>query len=480
MHPRSRGPASADRRPRPWPRNGAVRSDASPRRYCHIGALQRWRATVCSRGEQPGPRYELTTLGGEATPSGGMADDVPPGQRDPRSVHQRELMGAARPQRGSSRTCAAPTRGSTSSSPPTPTAPRRSSAHWPTSSWCTATRTGRSSARSAWRSCRPSSSSASTARVQASAEGWDPAAWRAVAEQIATTTGWISPTIPVAGDRAVSRHTSTRLSAWRCPQQLDDLPVVDVLRRTGCALEQHGAALLVAPPGAGKTTVAPLWLLEQAVARPAAIVMLEPRRLATRAAAQRMAALARSEVGGARRLPDPRRTPHRPGDTDRGRHRGRAHPAPAARPRAARRRAGDLRRGARAQRADRPRPGVRTRRPRPPCGRICACWRCRRHRMSPSCAAVLGDAPIVESDGRSFPVDVRWLPMMKGTRIEQATGDGGAAGAATRRWATCWCSCPGIGEIRRVEQLLADRVGPERRRASAGRRVVAWPSRTWR
>jgi hypothetical protein len=36
--------------------------------------------------------------------------------------------------------------------------------------------------------------------LQASAEGWDAAAWREVAEQIASTTAWISPTIPVAGD----------------------------------------------------------------------------------------------------------------------------------------------------------------------------------------------------------------------------------------------------------------------------------------
>jgi hypothetical protein len=36
--------------------------------------------------------------------------------------------------------------------------------------------------------------------LQACAEGWDAAEWRAVAEQIATATAWISPTIPVAGD----------------------------------------------------------------------------------------------------------------------------------------------------------------------------------------------------------------------------------------------------------------------------------------
>ena len=36
--------------------------------------------------------------------------------------------------------------------------------------------------------------------VAASAEGWDPTAWRAVAKAIATNTSWIAPTIPVASD----------------------------------------------------------------------------------------------------------------------------------------------------------------------------------------------------------------------------------------------------------------------------------------
>jgi hypothetical protein len=36
--------------------------------------------------------------------------------------------------------------------------------------------------------------------LQACAEGWNAAEWRKVAEHIATTTAWISPTIPVAGD----------------------------------------------------------------------------------------------------------------------------------------------------------------------------------------------------------------------------------------------------------------------------------------
>ena len=74
------------------------------------------------------------------------------------------------------------------------------------------------------------------------------------------------------------------------PAAARDLPVVDVLEQLGAALEHHGTALLVAPPGAGKTTVAPLALIEQRWLE-GRIVMLEPRRLATRAAAQRMATL---------------------------------------------------------------------------------------------------------------------------------------------------------------------------------------------
>ena len=56
--------------------------------------------------------------------------------------------------------------------------------------------------------------------------------------------------------------------------------------------------MLVAPPGAGKTTLVPLALLDAAWARSGRILLLEPRRLAARAAARRMAALLGEEVGG--------------------------------------------------------------------------------------------------------------------------------------------------------------------------------------
>ncbi len=72
-----------------------------------------------------------------------------------------------------------------------------------------------------------------------------------------------------------------------------DLPVRDVLPALVAALSA-GNAVLVAPPGAGKTTLAPLHLLGHG---PGRIVMLEPRRLAARAAATRMAGLLGEAVG---------------------------------------------------------------------------------------------------------------------------------------------------------------------------------------
>ena len=63
------------------------------------------------------------------------------------------------------------------------------------------------------------------------------------------------------------------------------------------ALTLHGRAVLVAPPGSGKTTVVPLRLLG-VIPEMMKIVMLEPRRLATRAAARRMADLMGEAVGG--------------------------------------------------------------------------------------------------------------------------------------------------------------------------------------
>ena len=239
------------------------------------------------------------------------------------------------------------------------------------------------------------------------------------------------------------------------PAAARDLPVVDVLPSLGAALGEHGTALLVAPPGAGKTTVAPLHLLDEPWLD-GRIVMLEPRRLATRAAAQRMAGLLGGVVGDIvgyqtrdeRRIGSNTRIevvtegvltrrlqndPELPGvglvifDEVHERN------VPT-----------DIGLAFALDARDAVRPDLR----------LLAMS------ATPDAAkltAILGDAPTIESVGRTFPVDVRWLPMTKGTRLEQATTD--AVMRALREEAgDLLVFLPGIGEIRRVEQLLRDRV----------------------
>jgi ATP-dependent helicase HrpB len=67
------------------------------------------------------------------------------------------------------------------------------------------------------------------------------------------------------------------------------LPVDAVLDELAGTLSRHNAAVLVAPPGAGKTTRVPLALLDASWLRGRKIIMLEPRRIAARASAERMA-----------------------------------------------------------------------------------------------------------------------------------------------------------------------------------------------
>ena len=74
---------------------------------------------------------------------------------------------------------------------------------------------------------------------------------------------------------------------------LPDLPIRAVLPRVRQALSGAGAAVLVAPPGTGKTTLVPLALAGDG----GRVVVAEPRRLAARAAARRMAALLGERVG---------------------------------------------------------------------------------------------------------------------------------------------------------------------------------------
>ena len=79
----------------------------------------------------------------------------------------------------------------------------------------------------------------------------------------------------------------------------DTLPIRDVLSELYNALEQGTSAILVAPPGAGKTTTVPPVLARASWRKETdRIIMLEPRRLAARAAAQRIASLLGEEAGG--------------------------------------------------------------------------------------------------------------------------------------------------------------------------------------
>ncbi|MFP5296646.1 MAG: DEAD/DEAH box helicase, partial [Alphaproteobacteria bacterium] len=75
------------------------------------------------------------------------------------------------------------------------------------------------------------------------------------------------------------------------------LPIHAVLEPLKSALAGSNAVVLAAPPGAGKTTVAPLALLDQPWLAGGKVLVLEPRRLAARAAADRMAATLGERAG---------------------------------------------------------------------------------------------------------------------------------------------------------------------------------------
>jgi ATP-dependent helicase HrpB len=79
---------------------------------------------------------------------------------------------------------------------------------------------------------------------------------------------------------------------------LPDVPVLDALPSLRAALGSHRNVVLEAPPGAGKSTVVPLALLDEPWLDGRRLLMLQPRRIAARAVARRLAQLAGSEPGG--------------------------------------------------------------------------------------------------------------------------------------------------------------------------------------
>jgi len=75
------------------------------------------------------------------------------------------------------------------------------------------------------------------------------------------------------------------------------LPIEAALPALRAALLKSSGAVLQAPPGAGKSTVVPLALLDEPWARNKRLLMLEPRRVAARAVANRMAQLLGEPIG---------------------------------------------------------------------------------------------------------------------------------------------------------------------------------------
>jgi ATP-dependent helicase HrpB len=236
----------------------------------------------------------------------------------------------------------------------------------------------------------------------------------------------------------------------------DRLPIDDALGRLTGALQANNAAVLVAPPGAGKTTRVPLVLLDEAWASGKKILVLEPRRLAARAAAARMASTIGEPVGGTVGL--------------------------------------RVRFGSKVSKSTRIEvitEGVFTRLilDDPSLEGIAAVLFDEFHERSLDAdlglalardvqlalredlkilvmsatldgarvAALLGDAPVVESEGRAFPVDTRYLGRDPRERIERPVAD--AVQRALRAdTGSLLVFLPGAAEIRRTETLLRERV----------------------
>jgi ATP-dependent helicase HrpB len=78
---------------------------------------------------------------------------------------------------------------------------------------------------------------------------------------------------------------------------MDHLPILYILPRIKESLRNHNTVILQAPPGAGKSTALPPALLEETWLKGQKIIILEPRRLAARSVASRIAFLLEENVG---------------------------------------------------------------------------------------------------------------------------------------------------------------------------------------
>ncbi|WP_149587778.1 ATP-dependent helicase HrpB [Tabrizicola flagellatus] len=239
---------------------------------------------------------------------------------------------------------------------------------------------------------------------------------------------------------------------------MEPLPVSAVLPELAEALARSGVAVLQAPPGAGKTTLVPLDLLARGIVA-GRIVMLEPRRLAARAAAERMAETLGEPVGR----------------TVGYRIRGEAKVSAATRIEVVTE--GIL---TRMIQSDPELSGIglvifdefHERSLNADLG-LALCLEVRGALrddlkllvMSATLdagpvAALMGDAPVVTSEGRAFPVETRWLPRPPDASLRlEAVVAGAVRAALAETEGGMLVFLPGEGEIRRVEALLRDLPG---------------------
>lgn len=241
------------------------------------------------------------------------------------------------------------------------------------------------------------------------------------------------------------------------PRSFDTpLPIDAVLDDLSRTLEAHNAAVLVAPPGAGKTTRVPLALLDAPWAKGKKIIVLEPRRIAARASADRMA----KSLG------------ERTGETVGYR----------------------VRFGSKISRATRIEvvtEGIFTRQilDDPELSGVAAILFDEFHERSLDAdlglalardaqqglredlrilvmsatldgarvAKLLGEAPVVESEGRAFPVETRYLGRKADAPIERQMADA-IASALRADSGSVLAFLPGAAEIRRTHNFLTERV----------------------
>ncbi|MDA9499974.1 ATP-dependent helicase HrpB [Bradyrhizobium sp. CCBAU 11357] len=241
------------------------------------------------------------------------------------------------------------------------------------------------------------------------------------------------------------------------PRSFDTpLPIDAVLDDLSRTLEGNNAAVLVAPPGAGKTTRVPLALLDAPWAKGKKIIVLEPRRIAARASADRMA----KSLG------------ERAGETVGYR----------------------VRFGSKISRATRVEvvtEGIFTRQilDDPELSGVAAVLFDEFHERSLDAdmglalardaqtglredlrilvmsatldgarvARLLGDAPVVESEGRAFPVETRYLGRKADAPIERQMADA-IASALRADSGSVLAFLPGTAEIRRTQNFLSERV----------------------